>query len=42
MQKQVMGGVLVGDGVVVVVGGEASAGLRLVRLRLIRLRLVIA
>ena len=35
MQKQVMGGVFVGDGVVVVVGGGAGAGLRLVRLRVI-------
>ena len=33
MQKQVMGGVLVGGGVVVVVGGGAGAGLRLIRLR---------
>ena len=37
MQKQVMGGVLVGGGVVVVVGGVAGARLRLVRLRLISL-----
>ena len=38
MQKQVIGGVFVRGGVVVVVGGGASAGLRLV---ISRLRLVI-
>ena len=41
MQKQVRGGVLAVDGVVVVVVGEAGAELRLIRMRLIRLWWVI-